>query len=122
MSCDLATQRNIIDNLEQYSRRDCLEIRGIPESTQESTDEIIMDLGLMIGVHIQHDDISTSHRLPVRDSIDINTDPAIIVQFVRRHVRDAFYKAKKNLKDKSSKYLGFHRTQERKIYVAENNI
>lgn len=120
LSRDLATQRDIVDNFEQYSRRDCLEIRGIPVSKPENTDKIIRDLGSMIGVDIQDDDISTSHRLPVRDSGDTNRDPAIIVKFVRRHVRDAFYKAKKNLKDKTSKDLGFLRTQERKIYVSES--
>ena len=52
-----------INDLEQYSRRECLEIRGIPVTQDESTDEIVGKVGEIIGVDIDADDISISHRL-----------------------------------------------------------
>ena len=119
LSQNVATKKDIVDNLHQYSRRDCLKITGIPEFPQENTDKIIKDLGSIIGVNIR-DDISVSHCLPVSNSGKKNTNPAIIVKFVRRHVRDAFYNAKKILNGKSTKNLGFHRTRERKIYISES--
>ena len=55
------------NELEQYTRRDCMEIRGIPEissDTREDTNEIVVELGRKIGVDLKKEDISTSHRLP----------------------------------------------------------
>ena len=83
MSHNVETQKYVVDNLEQYSRHDCLEITGIPEFTQENTDKIIKDLSSIICVNIQDDDISVSHHLPVSNSGEKNTNPAIIVKFVR---------------------------------------
>ena len=34
------------DDLEQYTRRDCLEILGIPEITGENTDDIVKKCGV----------------------------------------------------------------------------
>ncbi|CAH3179844.1 unnamed protein product, partial [Porites lobata] len=53
--------------LEQYSRRDCLEIRGIPKNSsgmREDTNKIVIELGRKIGIELKKEDISTSHRLP----------------------------------------------------------
>ena len=81
------------DNMDQYIRRDCLEVRGIPVQGDESTNDIIMKVGEMIGVDVNKDDISISHRLSTtkpsqRDTL--YTDPAIIVKFVKRDTRDSY--------------------------------
>ena len=52
-----------LNNLEQYSRRECIEINGIPCTHKESTDEIVVALAKQIGVYITTNDISVSHRL-----------------------------------------------------------
>ena len=68
---DTTSQLNVLkesfNELEQYSRRDCMEIRGIPEissDTREDTNEIVVELGRKIGVDLKKEDISTSYRLP----------------------------------------------------------
>ena len=53
-----------LNNLEQYSRRECVEISGIPETEDENTKEIAIKVGSLIGVHITESDLSVSHLLP----------------------------------------------------------
>ncbi|CAH3046994.1 unnamed protein product, partial [Porites lobata] len=83
-----------LNNLEQYSRRECVEISGIPETEDENTKEIAIKVGSLIGVHITESDLSVSHLLPKQA-------PNIVVKFVRRALRDRFYKARKFLRNKT---------------------
>lgn len=50
--------------MDQYSQRECVEIRGIPVSKHEDTNKIIVRVGELMGVEIKEDDISVSYRLP----------------------------------------------------------
>ena len=52
------------NDLEQYTRRECVDIRGVPQIPEESTNSIVKDMGKAIGVDITDTDISVSHRLP----------------------------------------------------------
>ena len=63
-SSDIIVHSKAINDLEQYSRRDCIEIRGVPYTQDESTDDIVEKVGEIIGVELVSDDISISHRLP----------------------------------------------------------
>ena len=104
----LKALKESFNDLEQYSRRDCLEIRGIPKSssvTREDTNEIVVELGRKVGVDLNKEDISTSHCLP--NKVKLNGDralfpPAIIVKFTSRDVREKLYRARKALKDITS--------------------
>ena len=63
----LKALKESFNELEQYSRRDCMEIRGIPDissDTREDTNEIVVELGRKIGVDLKKEDTSTSYRLP----------------------------------------------------------
>ena len=96
-----------LNDLEQYTRGDCTEICGIPlpeEPSEEDANDIVIQLKEKIGVPMERNDISISHRIPsARDSVE----PAIIVKFVRREVRENFYRARKRLKSVSIADLGF---------------
>ena len=70
---EIGSWRTNFDNLEQYSRRDCLEIRGVPVTEREDTTKIISNVGSMIGVEINETDVSISHHLPVPRSSTLNT-------------------------------------------------
>ena len=53
-----------IDDLEQYSRRNCLVLHGVNESNNENTNEIIIKtFSEELGVEIKEDDLDRSHRL-----------------------------------------------------------
>lgn len=114
-----------LNELEQYGRRDCLEIRGIPVVEDEDTDNLVKQVGQLIDVEVEEDDISISHRLfaPRSQGGSRNRaiqDPAIIVKFVRRNLRDEFYSARSQLRSKTTRDLGMMRINERKIFITES--
>ena len=51
------------DDLEQYSRKNSLEILGVPEGGYTSTDEVVIRIGEAINVDIKPEDIEISHKL-----------------------------------------------------------
>ena len=112
-------QQEAINEMEQYSRRECLEIRGVTEDPnwEVDTNDIVMKVGSLMGVDLDEDDISTSHRLPKSRHSD--APPAIIAKFVRRDIRDRFYRNRKNLKTKSAKDIDASLPQY-KIYISES--
>ena len=113
-----------LNDLEQFTRRDCLEIRGIPlpstPTDLDQTDEVVLQIAEKIGVPMQKSDISISHRIPSRkqftdDGIPV---PPAIIKFVKREIRENLYRARKNLKSISTVDLGY--SVANKIYVNEN--
>ena len=51
-------------DLEQYTRRECVEIRGIPVAatpSEEQTNNIVKDVGKLLRVDITENDIPVSH-------------------------------------------------------------
>jgi hypothetical protein len=50
--------------MQQYLRRDCLEITGIPIVPDENTKDLVIELASGIGVNLYDKDISIAHRLP----------------------------------------------------------
>ena len=76
-----------IDDLEQYSRRNCLVLHGVNESNDENTNEIIIKtFSEELGVEIKEDDLGKSHRLGKPKRKD-NKPRLIIVMFARYAVR-----------------------------------
>ena len=110
-----------MNNAEQYSRRDCLEIRGIPKQDTEFV-EVINNVIRKIGVVVQDQDISVSHRLPRRRASSTsgatNISSPIIVKFISRTLRDKYYHAKRMLRNVTLEDLGYNLPS--KIYIAES--
>ena len=119
-SLESVTRAN--NDLEQYTRRECVEIRGIPVAatpSEEQTNNIVKDVGKLLGVDITENDISVSHRMPQSQKHKGKPGPpAIIVKFARRDVKDNFYRARKQLKDLTTRDLGY--SEKNKIYLAES--
>ena len=107
--------KEALNDMEQYSRRECLEIKGIPmhKDGKENTNEIITKIGALMGVNVDQRDISVSHRLPVSTVYSgKEREPSIIVKFVRRDVKESYYRARKNLKGITTKNLGYQSSNE----------
>ena len=51
------------DALEQYTRKQSLEIHGIPESAYTSTEDAVLKVAQALDVPITADDIDISHKL-----------------------------------------------------------
>ena len=101
---DLKLAQKCLNDLEQYTRRDCIKFRGIPEDPQEEeTNNIVLQLSEKMGIPMERNDISISHRIP---SSRASVDPAIIVKFVRREMRENLYRTRKRLKSITTADLG----------------
>ncbi len=109
-----------VNDLEQYLRRDCVEICGIPlNNDQEDTNNIVIKVAEVIGVDIAPTDISVSHRLPKRAARGRSeSNQNIIVKFVRRDVKEKFYHSRKNLKNVTAADLGYLKPN--KIFINES--
>ena len=119
-SLESVTRAN--NDLEQYTRKECVEIRGIPVAatpSEEQTNNIVTNVGKLLGMDITQNDISVSHYMPQSQKHKGKPGPpAIIVKFTRRDVKDNFYRASKQLKDLTTRDLGY--SEKNKIYLAES--
>ena len=83
-----------LDRQEQYSRRNCLLIHGLPESKNENTDELVIDtIKEKMGEEIEKDEIDRSHRLGAPKNN--GKSRPIIIKFVRYNTRCRTFKNKK---------------------------
>jgi uncharacterized protein YoxC len=73
------------DELEQYGRRNTIEIRGVPESENENVASLVANVGQFLGVNVDEKDIDVCHRL--RRGVD-SSSTGIVVKFVRRGLAD----------------------------------
>ena len=103
------TYEREIEDLQQYSRRNCILIHGIPEEREEITDELALDIfNNKLGLDVDLSELDRTHHLgptPVAD--DNGTDSQeenkrkirpIIVKFLSYRVRSKIINARKNLK------------------------
>ena len=71
-----------INGLEQYGRRQYLEIADVPQQLNENTNLIVIEVAKLLNVVVPPDHISMSHRLlkkPNHRTKDANCSPSIVV-------------------------------------------
>ena len=107
----------------EYGRRECIEIRGIPvaqDSTNEDTNTIVKNVGKLMGIDIEEEDISISHRLPQSKKYKGKKigPPAIIARFVKRDKKNKYYGARAKLQSSSIANMGY--TEDNKIFISES--
>ena len=88
------TQSFELDRLQQYSRRDNIRVYGIEEKPDECTNTIIVKLAHDMGVEIEEQELSVSHRLGRKTG----KPRPIIAKFVRRDTKSKMMRAKKELR------------------------
>ena len=59
----ISEQSDRIAELEQYSRRNCLNFTGVPESENENSVQLAIELSKMANVKIDKNDIDRAHRI-----------------------------------------------------------
>jgi hypothetical protein len=99
------TLQHQIEEAEQYSRRNCLLLHGVPEQNKEDTTiTAINEISSRLGIPIKADHIDRSHRLgkpkimPPSDSDNKPNPRPIIIKFVSYSQRAAVYLVKSKLK------------------------
>ena len=115
IQCDtIHNLQNSVADLEQYSRRNCLQIFGVPENGGECTDDIVCDISnKRLGVTLSKADIDRSHRTgnPLNESAHQVSDSsaskqqfakkrprAITVKFVSYRLRQSVISQRRKLK------------------------
>ncbi len=85
-----------IEDLQQYTRRNCLIVTGLPEEKGEDTDQTIRKLAKdKMNIDLDERDLDRSHRLGKPQ--DGKRRP-IVVKFTRYNTRQRFMKNRKHLK------------------------
>ena len=106
LKIQMAGLKDELDALEQYSRRNCLILHGIPEEKGESTTKAVLDVihkKVIIPEEKVTSDIDRSHRLgkakPTRETrSNKSSHRPIIVKFKGYDSRNAVFSTKKTLK------------------------
>ena len=125
MKKEICNLRSAIDEQAQYTRCKCLEIRGVPVTSGEDTNDIVKKIGALTDVDINDTGISISHRIPSSNSgesvsIPPIRHPAIVVQFTNRRIRDLFYKARSKLKSYNVSDISLGCYGESNIFIQES--
>ena len=115
MSAQGAKEAFKLDALEQYGRRQNLEIVGILVTSNEDTNAIVQEIAELLQVTISSKDISTSYRLYTKSK---SNPPPIIVRFVNRDVRNRIYNNRKNARKADFTKLSIKGVE--KIFINEN--
>lgn len=87
------SMRKEIRELQQYSRRDNLEIVGVPQSINEDVNAVVGRLAEVIGVPFVNEQISIAHRLP---SSRKDVAPPIVIKFISRSAKMQWLSASKS--------------------------
>ena len=93
---ELEATKDKVNELEQYSRRLCLNVSGIPEGGHhESTNQLVTDAAKMAGVELAPSDIDTSHRIGAPKP---GKARVIIVRLTNYTKRQELYNARRELR------------------------
>ena len=112
---NLCLARKEINDLEQYGRREMIEISGVPRSTGENIDSILSAIWRHLDVEIDHDSqIEEAHRISARDTANI------IVKFSGRKVRNAVYSKRSALRGITAYDLGLSTKKVQNLYINES--
>ena len=107
------------DALEQYTRKQSLEIHGIPESAYTSTEDTVLKVAQAPDVPITADDIDISHKLNGKG------EKSILVKFTIHKAKTKLYKKRAGLKqvkigDLYPEASAATRVEGKKISINEN--
>ena len=102
------------DNLEQYTRKNSIEIQGIPEDAYSSKEDVVIKVAEALNITVEPEDIEICHKL--------RRGKGIIAKFVSHKTKSSLYKKRTQLKNVKIKDLfpGYPSTTQRGIFINEN--
>lgn len=68
-----------MDDTQQYLTRDWLEITGVPITPHDNPEQIVKEIGSLIGVDVKDSDIAAAHKLPAFTNVKNH-----IIKFLQR--------------------------------------
>lgn len=104
-----------VDDQEQYSRANTLEIYGVPESPNENVVQTVLDIGKALHLDLKEEMIDACHRLR---KLNNRPTPGIIVKFVRRYDKERILQKRRVVRNLSTRHLGM--TSDTPIYINQS--
>lgn len=111
------TLESRLEEIEQYSRVNCLEINGVPEKKNENVFDIIKVVGNSLGVEIREEMVDACHRMGSRQD---GKSRGIIVKFTHRNVKEDVLHKRKVKRNFNSHDINFTDSPTEVIYVNES--
>lgn len=93
---ELKDTKRQLNEIEQYSRRNCINISGIPEKKGEDTDKMVLEVCRIAGAKVEECDIDLSHRIGKPTE---GKTRRIIVRFAKVSKRNDMYAARRKLRE-----------------------
>jgi regulator of replication initiation timing len=109
---------NRLDECEQYSRRETIEIHGVPMEPNEQVLEVVKQVGKSLDIAIEDNMISACHRLRGRDNN--GKPPGIIVKMVRRFDAERIIERRRVKRNLSTHDIGLTSRPAVPIYINES--
>lgn len=107
-----------LDDAEQYSRRNTVEIHGIPPEKGENVDTLVKTVGRALGYPIDDNMVDACHRLRGRDGS--GKPPGIILKLVRRGDAEALLQKRRVKRNLTTHDLGLTSRPAQSVYVNES--
>ena len=104
---EIAELYQLQDHLEHNTRKNSLEIHGIPETAYETTEEVVLKLANALDVPVNPQDIEISKKLMRKGA------KPIIVKFVSHKIKTNLYKAQADKTPKWELFKPFPRFDRR---------
>ena len=93
----IADQDKRLNELEQYSRRNCLSYTGIPEESAENPVQLAIDLAKTVGVKLDRTDLDRAHRV---ERVGQGQKPRpLLVKYATYQRREQVWSARKVMRD-----------------------
>lgn len=105
-----------IDDMEQYSRLNSVEIQGVPENKNEDIVQVVKEVGKALNMDISESMIDACHRLGRRPGPG-GPPPGIIVRFVRRLDKEELMKKRRVKSNFSTRHMNLGMDQP--VYINE---
>lgn len=111
-----------LDDMEQYSRSNTLEINGIVETENENVIDVVIAVGNGLGYPITNDMIDACHRVGQREpeGRKRKNPRGIIVKFTRRSVKEDLLKQRRVKRNFNTKDIGISDRPAEVIYMNDS--
>lgn len=96
-----------VDDMEQYSRVNALEIHGLPLGKNEDVLSVVKEVGKALDMNIVDTMIDACHRLGKEPGKN-GAPPGIIVKFVRRFDKEEMLRKRRAKKDFSTRHMNIN--------------
>jgi hypothetical protein len=107
---------NQLDSLEQYTRRNTVEIHGVRSTKDEDVSKIVLDVCGAVGMDVKAESIDCCHRLKKGKNF---AAPGVVVRFVRRSDADELLRRRRG-KKLTLHHIGMRDGQDQPIYINQS--